>query len=321
MKVKAIREVSSTDPLLAELLHRAELPPAVALSPISGRGFDNEIHRVALSDGREVLLRRYPAKRESERRRADFLKEHDAPAPALLASTSDGSLYEFVQGSLLGDLIEAGRATDKTWRLVGEAFRRVHKIEFPSGLYGEIRPDQVVLQLNDPVVQMHRWIDEALPGFRRRLPAMIEHLPALHELVDRAADALRAAPSALGHGDINMWNIIVTQDRATLIDWDSPIVCDPAMEIALLDKHAWLFNGRGIDPGFFEGYGKPATEPNTSLYRIVHTVNWAGSSDWEEFERSGLPVEQVERTRQWLGALLAYTENIATHIERLRRLL
>ena len=310
----------STDPLLAELLRQAGLPPAASLSPIRGRGFENEIHRVTLSDGQDVLLRRYPAQREPEQRRAAFLKEHGAPAPMLLASTPDGALYEFVQGSLLGDLIESGRATDTTWRLVGEAFRRIHQVEFPSGLYGEIRPDQVVLQLNDPVVQMHRWIDEALPGFHKRLPAMIEHMPALHELVDSAGNALRAAPSALGHGDINMWNVIVSDDRATLIDWDSPIVCDPSMEIALLDKHAWLFDDGGIGPGFFEGYGKPATEPNTSLYRIVHTVNWAGSSDWEEFERSGLPPEQVERTRQWLGVLLAYAENITTHIERLRRL-
>lgn len=311
---------SITKPLLADLLRQAGLPPAAALSPITGRGFENEIHRVRLCDGQEVLLRRYPKERESEQRRAAFLAQHHAPAPKLLASSSSGALYEFVQGTLLGDLIEAGQATEKTWRLIGEALRRVHEVEFPCGLYGEIRPDQVILQLNDPVAQMHRWLEEAVPGFRRRVPTVIEHLPSLHELIDRAADALRAAPSALGHGDIHMWNIIVAEDRATLIDWDSPIVCDPAMEIALLDKHAWLFNGRGIDPGFFQGYGKPAAEPNTSLYRIVHTVNWAGSSDWEEFERVGLPHEQLERTRQWLRTLQAYAGNIEKHIERLRQL-
>lgn len=125
-------------------------------------------------------------------------------------------------------------------------------------------------------------------------------------MVDRAAAALRAAPSALGHGDINMWNIIVSEDRVTLIDWDWPVICDPACEIALIDKHAWLFNARGINPAFFDGYGTPPAEPNTTLHRVVQTINWVGSADWEEFERSGLPAEQIARLRRRLDAQVKY---------------
>ena len=81
-----------------------------------------------------------------------------------------------------------------------------------------------------------------------------------------------------------MWNVIVDEDRAWLIDWDEPRVRDPAMEVALLDKHAWLFNGRGLDPAFFAGYGARPAEPNTSLHRVVQAVRWVASEDWDSFE-------------------------------------
>jgi aminoglycoside phosphotransferase (APT) family kinase protein len=115
--------------------------------------------------------------------------------------------------------------------------------------------------------------------------------------VDRAAGPLRGAATALGHGDINMWNVIVADDRAWLIDWDEPRVRDPAEEVALLDKHAWLFNGRGLGPAFFDGYGRAPVEPNTSLHRVVQTVRWAASGDWDSFERCDLSGELRARTR------------------------
>jgi aminoglycoside phosphotransferase (APT) family kinase protein len=311
----------TTEALLGELLQQAGLPAALSWDQIIGRGFENKIYRVALTDGREVLLREYPAPRESEQQRAAFLEGHGVPAPRLFASSTAGALYEFVPGVLLGDLIETGRATATTWRLVGEAFAHIHEIKFPARLCGEIQAGQAVLHFNDPVAQMHHWIEESIPGLRQRAPAALPYLPQLHEIVDRAATALQEAPAALSHGDISMWNIIVGTKSATLIDWDLPLVRAPALEIALLDKHAWLFNGRGIPSAFFEGYGQPPTEPTTSLYRVVHTINWAASADWEEFEQLDLPTAQIERTRQWLRALIEYTNDITTHLEHLQRLI
>jgi aminoglycoside phosphotransferase (APT) family kinase protein len=274
----------TTDDLLDELLPRAGLPKAVGARRLSGRGFDHEIELAELADGRQVVLRRWRHERESERAVfleacGGFLEAHDVPAPRLLAATAGAGLYEFAPGTLLGDLIEAGRATENTWRLVGAAFRRVHAVGFPAGLVGDVEPDRILLRPVDPVAQMHAWLDGALEGLQRRAPSAVAHVPALHALVDRAAGPLRGAATALGHGDIHMWNIIVGEDRAWLIDWDEPRVCDPAMEVALLDKHAWLFNGRGLDAAFFSGYGRAPAEPNTSLHRVVQALRTAASGD------------------------------------------
>jgi thiamine kinase-like enzyme len=203
---------------------------------------------------------------------------------------------------------------------VGAAYRRVHAVGFPAGLVGDVEPDRILLRPVDPVAQMHAWLDGALEGLQRRAPSAVAHVPALHALVDRAARPLRGVATALGHGDNHMWNIIVGEDRAWLIDWDEPRVCDPAMEVALLDKHAWLFNGRGLDAAFFSGYGRAPAEPNTSLHRVVQALRWAASGDWESFERMDLSDELRTRLRGWLAALVEYAADLAPRIERLRAL-
>ncbi len=306
--------------VLAGLLRAAGLPDATTVRQLSGRGFDNEVYVAWLLCGRQVVVRRWRHPREPEQARATFLEAHAAPAPRLLAATCDASLYDFAPGTLLGDLIETGRATPATWRMVGSAYRRVHAIGFPAELVGELQPHQIILRPNDPVAQMHAWIDECVPGFRQRAPGALEHLAALHDIVERAAASLRTQPTALLHGDVNMWNVIVGDDAVSLIDWDYPRVGDPAMEVALLDKHASLFNGRGLHAAFFDGYGHAPVEPNTSLHRVVQTMTWAAGDDWSAFDQQEFPAELHKRTRAWLKELLAYVAQLPAHVERLRML-
>ncbi len=276
--------------LLGELLRAAQLPPAGGMESLRGRGFDNEVVVAALGGGRKVVLRRWKQPRPPEAVRAAFLAGHSVPAPAVLATSGEASLQEFVPGVLLGDLIEGGDCTPASWRSVGRAFRKVHAVRFPPGVSGSLLPDRIVLVPCDPVEVLHHQADSALAGLRRAFPALTACIDGLHEVIEAAGPALRGAATALGHGDINMWNIIVGPRRTTLIDWDQPRVCDPAMEVALLDKHASLFNGQGLHPAFFDGYGRPAREPNTSIHRVVQTLAWAMSADWEEFQADpGLP--------------------------------
>lgn len=234
------------------------------------------------------------------------------PAPALLAASERGSLIEFIDGHLLGDLIEAARDTAEVWRIVGAAYRRVHAVGFPAGLAGEeLAPDRFVVTPVDPVEHLHRQIDDARPGLHQLLPDRVADLPALHEVVQDAAVALRAASAAFGHGDINMGNVLITPEQAVLIDWDSPRVADPAMEIGLLDKHASLFNEAGLPDAFFTGYGQPPVEPHTRLHRLVQTLEWATSSDWAAFEADpALPTELVHRARGWLPILVDYLRDL-----------
>ena len=250
-----------TERLLTELLRQAGLPAPVSVTPIAGRGFVDRISSVTLADGRRVVLRVLRKPRTPAFARARFLAHHGVPAPALLAATEYAALEELVDGETLGDLIDTGRDTDQVWRLVGEAYRRVHAVAFPSGLaVDRLGPDRFVLIPYDPAEELHALIDGSEPMLRQLRPELVAYLPDLHEVVRAAALALRVAPTALGHGDIHMWNIL-THDRATLVDWDKPRVSDPAKEIALLDKHASLFNQAGIRPAFFDGYGSAPASP------------------------------------------------------------
>lgn len=305
---------------LSDLLWAAGLPAAVALQPLRGRGFDNELLAARLADGRQVVLRRRRTRGEPEHTRARFLEAHGLPAPRLLAGNGDASLHEFVPGELLGDLIEAGRATPAVWEQVGAAVRRVHAVGFPAHLEGALSPDLIVLRPCDPVADLHASLEAAIPGLARRAPAALEHLAALHDLVDRAAAPLRDAPTALLHGDPGMWNIIMDQHGAVLIDWDRPLVGDPARELALLDMQAMLFNGQGLDPAFYRGYARPAPQPNTALQRVLQTFVWAGSDDWDS-ACTQPPPEQSARAQRWLQALLADLARLPAQIAHLRTLL
>lgn len=315
-------ETFSPRDTLDELLTQANLPSAVSQTGHAGRGFDNEISTVVLADGQRVLLRRFSQPRAAEGPRAGFLDQHNLPVPALLASSERGSLLEVIDGDLLGDLIESGHDTADVWRLVGEAYCTVHAVGFPAGLAGEnLAPDRFVLTPVDPAEQLHRQIDDARAGLERLLPDHVTYLSRLHTVVQDAAPVLRATPTAFGHGDINMWNILITPERATLIDWDAPRVADPALEVALLDKHASLFNNTGLPDAFFTGYGQPPAEPNTSLHRLVQTLAWAASSDWAVFETDPtLPAELAHRARGWLSILVDYLRDLPAHLDRLHRL-
>lgn len=305
--------------ILDDLLREHGLPVAQCVADLKGRGFDSNVHRVELADGQIAVLRVFGEPRPPEHRRGRVLEQYAMPAPVFLAGNDRASLHSFVPGELLGDLIDAGRATPEIWRAVGRAFRTVHSVRFPAGLNGEVQPDRIVLQPHDPVAELHDWIEAATPGFGERLGRLAGHIAQLHSVVDRAAPALRSTSSALGHGDINMWNILVDGDQTTLIDWDYPRICDPAMEIALIDKHASLFNGHGIDPAFFEGYGQAASEPATSIHRVVATLVWATGSDRESFRiNPHLPTEQKERTTDWQVTLWAYLERLPEHLARIQ---
>jgi aminoglycoside phosphotransferase (APT) family kinase protein len=315
--------IASRNTVLKVLLSQAGLPDPQTVRPMMGRGFDTDVCVVTFTDGRQCVMRHWREQRKPELPRAAFLESQGVPAPRLLAGTADASLYEFADGTLLGDLIEAGRCTEATWYKVGRAYRRVHDVRFPARLSGVVEPDRIVVHPVDPVDALHSLIEESVPGLRRRLPDVIAYLPEMHRLLDHAAQPLRTATTALGHGDINMWNIIIGEQQAWLIDWDSPRIGDPAVEVALLDKHASLFDERGLDPSFFAGYGHPPSQPNTFVHRVIQTMSWAADEeDWIDFEQAPHISEDLRvRARRWLPQLLAYVERMPEHLQELRTLL
>lgn len=302
---------------LDSLLELAGLPAAQAAQQISGRGFENRIYRVQLVDGQQLILRCYPRERALETARAKFLEQFDLPAPKLYACNTQAALFSYISGTLLGDLIESGHADDTVWRAVAQTFRQVHNLRFPQGLAGTITAEGLTLQFADPVEQIHSWIEQAKAGLESRLPEIVPLLPELHRFTDLAAQDLRQDRVSLGHGDINMWNTIVNHEGAYLIDWDFPVVTWVTSEIALLDKHTALFNGIGLPEAFFQAYDPQLDRNLLLLYRIVHSLAWLASDDWDEFAESDLPSEQIQRTRKWYDYLLGYTKKLEEQLRML----
>jgi aminoglycoside phosphotransferase (APT) family kinase protein len=304
---------------LDSLLEMAGFVAVQAAQQISGRGFENRIYKITLIDGQELILRCYPQERPLETARAKFLEQYDLPAPKLYACNEQAALFSYISGTLLGDLIESGLADDRVWQELGRTFSQVHAIQFPQGVVGTISAEGLNLSFRDPVEQLHSWIDQASVGLERRLPEIVELLPELHRYVDLAAQLLRQDRVSLGHGDINMWNTIINRDGAYLIDWDFPVVTWPTSEIALLDKHAALFNGIGLPEAFFQAYQPQLNRDLLLLYRVVHSLTWFASDDWDEFAQSELPSEQIQRTRNWYEYLREYTKRLEDHLQILSK--
>ncbi|MGI8486763.1 MAG: phosphotransferase [Thermomicrobiales bacterium] len=276
--------------ILKRLLADAGLPESPReIRPLTGRGFENGIFVVTPAGRDDVIFRLRPEGAAEDAGRVAFLAAYDLPIPRVLAMEGRGALHEFIHGRVIGDAIESGEMTGQMWRHVGEAFRKVHAVRFPDRLAGMVGPNEIVLHPCDPVAGVQASIERALPRLRLMAfdGAVKGSFERLHGMVEMLDVAIRRAPVSLVHDDVNMWNIIVDAERAVIIDWDYPAVKSSLREIALLDKHAWLFNGLGrvgLPEDFCMGYGE-VDLPVVELYRVLETVVWAVSDDWATFAR------------------------------------
>jgi hypothetical protein len=132
---------------LNELITAASLPPVESTRELAG-GFDNQLLVGVLRDGRSVLLRQCPEPASNPGPRARFLAVHEVGAPRLYAADDTGAvLVEFVPGETLAAVAGRGELGDREWHLVGEAYRRIHAVRFPTALRGDFGPDRLELTL------------------------------------------------------------------------------------------------------------------------------------------------------------------------------
>ncbi|GAB3833438.1 phosphotransferase [Kribbella italica] len=291
-----------TEALLHQLVADAGLPPVTTATPLTGHGFDHEILHAVLDDGQEVVLR-HRAGTPPLDQLTEFLRAHNIPTPALLAATNDATLHAFAPGEMLLTLIDHNRMTDTTWHSVGTTFRQLHAVRFPKALTGAFGNGTFDLHFTDPVRTQHKLLDEAA------LDLVSDHLPRLHATIDQYADQLRATPTALLHRDVYPANVIVGPDRTLLIDWDSPQVGDPGIEIAALEEHVYLL-GAEVPPAFYSAYGpRPAT---TALHRLTGAIGWLAEG-WLDDWIAGDDPNRSSKARSWRDGLQAYlTEQLPT---------
>lgn len=178
-------------------------------------------------------------------------------------------LVEFVEGETLAAVARRGALGDREWRMVGEAYRRIHAVKFPTPLRGTFGPDRLELTLEDPVALLHCKVDDAEPGIRAQRPDMVALLDELRDRIDARADELRREQPCLVHTDANFHNLIVGADQVRLIDWDYPAVRYPMEELEALEEHAYLNGVPELPAAFVAGYGRQVSRPLLQLHRIV----------------------------------------------------
>ena len=310
-------KVVDTTAVLGQLIDAAGLPPVTSTEPVVGHGLDNTLLKAVLSDGHAVLLRRTKYKCRPPWPRAAFLAEHGVGAPRLLAANVDGdSLVDFVDGQPLADLVEAGRADDDTWEMVGNAFGKVHAVTFPAPLQGDVGPETIALAPLDPVQQLRTKIEAATSQLTTERPTVMPALAQLRHLVAYHAGPIRTETPCLVHGDANLHNAIVGPRQATLIDWDFPAVRYPLDELSAFEEHYYLHGGTRLPDAFFAGYGRNPPRHLLLLYRAVGCVHWLTSDDWAQWEGDHtIPSDDQARLRRWRTKLLSWLDDLHDYLQ------
>ncbi|GAA1541794.1 MULTISPECIES: phosphotransferase family protein [Brevibacterium] len=316
------RATNDAQEVLRRLIAAAGLPPPVSVRPVDdgGNGLDNRLTTAELADGRLVVLRQSRMASGSPRRRIEFLRANGITTPQQHASDDEGAaLWEYIPGRTLAEAVAAGTADATVWRRTGAALAEVHSVRFPRSLEGAIETDSLPLRAVDPVERLHEglatsgaWVEQHRPHLRAALGQVSRFI------TDRANEIRAERPSVL-HGDINLLNIIVTDDSAQLIDWDFPRVGQPLAELSALDEHAYLHGLDGLPSAFFEGYGQPVPGDLLLAYRIVGCLGWLASDDWTEWDAdSGLPDAARSRLNRWHQRLLDWCDRIPDLMTALR---
>ncbi|WP_349497509.1 phosphotransferase [Crossiella sp. CA-258035] len=296
---------------LGDLIAAAGLPAAAQVEPIGGDGLDNTLHLAVLADGRKVVLRQHEHPRPSPRAMAEFLAANQVGAPPLLAANDRGDrLVAYVEGVTLAEAVRAGTATDRVWQAVGRALAAVHAVGFPAHLHGELRPDGLRLTPADPVERLRAELAATQPWVREHRPALLPLLPAVDAALLAHAEELRAERPCLVHGDVNLFNVIIGHDRATLIDWDYPGVRQPLDELSAFQEHAYL-HGAELPPAFWTGYGRTVPENSLLLHRVVGCLGWLAGEDWAEWAADeSLSAAAVTRVELWRRRLLDWIDRL-----------
>jgi aminoglycoside phosphotransferase (APT) family kinase protein len=115
------------------------------------------------------------------------------------------------------------------------------------------------------------------PSLRSGLsPGLMPLLDVLRERANARATDLRAEAPCLVHTDASFHNLILGDDRVTLIDWDYPAARYPLEELEALEEHAYLNGISELPNAFFAGYGRQVSRPLLRLRRI--SAVWASSA-------------------------------------------
>lgn len=175
-------------------------------------------------------------------------------------------LQERVRGPLAKQVFLAGSERDRT-KAVARCARWLAKFHAVGPRSGEV---------SKPIGQLHsiaRW-SRTIAKLGQPLSDMAERLS--RRLEEEAAEP-RGIARCAGHGSFNCNQIILTEDRTTVFDWDSYDVADPCRDVArflvALQRLAFKYLGsiRALD-GIAEVFLK--TYQALSPFKVAENLPW-----------------------------------------------
>ncbi|MGC9954364.1 MAG: fructosamine kinase family protein [Rhizomicrobium sp.] len=214
----------------------------------------SQIARIALTDGREAIVKNGPSPR-TEATMLKAIAASGAPVPTVLGVSDEALVIEFVP---------TGGALHDAWASLGSALATLHKAK------GE-RYGWAVDYAFGPLAIANGWADD-WPRFwaERRLLAHLAHLPSS---LARRVEALAAdlpnrlparPPPSLLHGDMWGGNVLVDGNRISGLIDPACYYGHGEVDIAMLT----LFDHPAA--AFYDAYGplEPGYEERLVIYRL-----------------------------------------------------
>ncbi|WP_112269791.1 lipopolysaccharide core heptose(II) kinase RfaY [Lentzea terrae] len=211
--------------------------------------------------------------------------------------------------------------------LEGEGLTNVlHLVTLADGRKAVLRQPKVARDLpkfvvpGAPAILAHNARGDVLVEYVEGR-TLADALPVSDEVWARIGRAFRVIHQiGLLHNDVNLHNIIVSEHRATLIDWDGPSQGNPLDELAAFEEHLYL-HGTLLPQAFWVGYGHTPDPNLLRVHRIAGCIGWLASEDWREWEDDGaLPERKKTMVRNWRRLLAEWladqfrTEYLATEV-------
>lgn len=197
--------------------------------------------------------------------------------------------------------------------LEGDGLTNVlHLVTLADGRKAVLRQPKVARDLpkfvvpGAPAVLAHNGRGDVLVEYVEGVP-LADALPVSDEVWRSIGRAFRVIHQiGLLHNDVNLHNIIVSEHRATLIDWDNPGQGNPLDELAAFEEHLYL-HGTELPAAFWTGYGHRPDPNLLRVHRIAGCIGWLASEDWREWEDDGtLPERKKAMVRNWRALLASW---------------
>lgn len=175
--------------------------------------------------------------------------------------------------------------TAHQWVELGKALKRIHEINVPLSIKGQVRQEVYSSQWREVVRSLYAHMDTAPIDevASKLLKFMKKNVLAIRRLVDRAeqlSQKLHDQPSqfVLCHSDIHAGNVLLKgNDMIYIVDWDDPIMAPKERDLMFIGGGVGnVWNKLHEERLFYKGYGETEVDSTILAYyryeRIVEDI-------------------------------------------------